>query len=337
MDFAENYSFLVQDAIQGFYWQNNQATLHPFAVYHRDTTSNLVHCESICVASDHLKHEQNTVHCFLSVVLKHIKSTMPNIKYIKYFSDGAASQYKNYKALINLNFHEKDHNLIAEHHFFATSHGKSPCDGIGGTIKREAANASLRAAVDNQILTPIELYNWAEKNIHGIKMFYVSSNDINTHVDQFQLEERYLTAKTVPGTRSNHCFIPTDSVLIMKRISDEIYDEHKFENNVKSTTLNYAEMIPGKYVACIYDGQWYIGLITENSSENRDCNVKFMSRNGLYLRWISDRGYNHCWIPYHNILCCIETPAISGASARQYLLNKSDYETVVKLFVKQNV
>ena len=36
MDFAENYSFLVQDAIQGFYWQADQATLHPFAVYYKD-------------------------------------------------------------------------------------------------------------------------------------------------------------------------------------------------------------------------------------------------------------------------------------------------------------
>ena len=96
MDFAENYSFLVQDDIQGFYWQNNQAILHHFAVNHRDTASNLVHYESIWVASDHLQHEQNTVHCFLSIVLKHIRTTMPHIKCIKYFSDGAASQYKNY-------------------------------------------------------------------------------------------------------------------------------------------------------------------------------------------------------------------------------------------------
>ena len=51
-------------------------------------------------------------------------------------------------------YHEHDFNLKAEHHFFATSQGKSPCDRIGGTIKREVANASLRAAVTNQILIP---------------------------------------------------------------------------------------------------------------------------------------------------------------------------------------
>ena len=34
-------------------------------------------------------------------------------------------------------------------------------------------------------------------------------------------------------------------------------NEHKFENAIKPT-MNYAEMIPGKYVACIYDGERYV-------------------------------------------------------------------------------
>ena len=46
MDFEENYSFIIQDAIQGFYWQNSQATLHPFAVYYRDLSTNELRCGS---------------------------------------------------------------------------------------------------------------------------------------------------------------------------------------------------------------------------------------------------------------------------------------------------
>ena len=41
-----------------------------------------------------------------------------------YFSDGAASQYKNYKNFINLCYHENDFGVPAEWNFFATSHGK---------------------------------------------------------------------------------------------------------------------------------------------------------------------------------------------------------------------
>ena len=32
-DFAENYSFLIQDEAQGFHWNNSMATVHPFVVY----------------------------------------------------------------------------------------------------------------------------------------------------------------------------------------------------------------------------------------------------------------------------------------------------------------
>ena len=153
MDFAENYSFLVKDVIQSFYWQNQQATPHPFAVYHNDDDGKLK-CDCYCVISNHLLHDQTAVHCFISLVIPTIRTRNPRISRIKYFSDGAASKYENFKSLINLMYDEHDFNLKAEHHFFATSHGKSPCDGIGGTIKREAANTSLRAADTDQILTP---------------------------------------------------------------------------------------------------------------------------------------------------------------------------------------
>ena len=31
-DFSENYTFIVQDAAQGFHWNNAQATIYPFVV-----------------------------------------------------------------------------------------------------------------------------------------------------------------------------------------------------------------------------------------------------------------------------------------------------------------
>ena len=112
MDFAENYIFLVQDAVQGFYWQNNQATLHPFAVYYKDQNDE-IKCDCYCAISDLLQHDQTAVHCFISKLLPTVCTQSPCIKNVKYFTDGAASQYKNYKGLINLMYHENDLNLTA--------------------------------------------------------------------------------------------------------------------------------------------------------------------------------------------------------------------------------
>ena len=36
LDFVENYSFLVQDEVQGYHWQKSQATLHPLCCYYKE-------------------------------------------------------------------------------------------------------------------------------------------------------------------------------------------------------------------------------------------------------------------------------------------------------------
>ena len=63
-----------------------------------------------------------------------MKQKVNNIKIIHYYSDGAPSQYKNYKGLANLCHHRLDHGIDAVWIFFAISHGKSACDGIGETV-----------------------------------------------------------------------------------------------------------------------------------------------------------------------------------------------------------
>ena len=45
LDFAENYSFIVQDAIQSYHWNNSQATLHPFVVYFREINCETLRCK----------------------------------------------------------------------------------------------------------------------------------------------------------------------------------------------------------------------------------------------------------------------------------------------------
>jgi len=51
---------------------------------------------------------------------------------------------------------------------FATSHGKSPCDGIGGTIKRKMTRTSLQRPVTNQILNFTAVEEFCKENINGI-------------------------------------------------------------------------------------------------------------------------------------------------------------------------
>ena len=167
LDFAENYSFLVQDAVQGYHWNNSQATLHPFVIYFKPVDE--LQVLNYCVISDCFKHDALSVHSFIASLLPHLKEVLPLVKNLFLFSDGAANQYKNYKNFVNLCYHKIDHGLHAEWHSFATSHGKSPCDGIDGTVKRLVARASLQATTHNQIITPRDMFKWATDHIPGVR------------------------------------------------------------------------------------------------------------------------------------------------------------------------
>ena len=56
--------------------------------------------------------------------------------------------------------------MPAEWHFSATAHGKGACDGVGGTVKRLAARASLQRPYSEQIMTPRQLFDTSITSIH---------------------------------------------------------------------------------------------------------------------------------------------------------------------------
>lgn len=53
--------------------------------------------------------------------------------------------------------HDKGFNIKAQWQFFGTSHENNACDGIGSTVKRLAAQASLRYVYADQIMTVRQL------------------------------------------------------------------------------------------------------------------------------------------------------------------------------------
>ena len=48
LDFAENFSIAIQDAAQGFHWDNSQATLHPFVDYFNNSQIHQLEVKSVC-------------------------------------------------------------------------------------------------------------------------------------------------------------------------------------------------------------------------------------------------------------------------------------------------
>lgn len=130
-DFAENYAFVVQNAAQGFHWNNNQATIYPVVVYYRDKITGALKNRNYIITSDNSHHDAVAVYTFMKKITDDLKkefegtttyttrygrkiTVKDKIKKIYYFSDGAPQQFKNYKNIFNIYFHEKDFGIPAE-------------------------------------------------------------------------------------------------------------------------------------------------------------------------------------------------------------------------------
>lgn len=83
------------------------------------------------------------------------------------------------KNFINLCHQAQDFNVLAQWHFFATSHGKTAADGVAGTLNQLATKASLQRPNENQILNVKQQYEFASNEIAGMKFFYVTNEEYN--------------------------------------------------------------------------------------------------------------------------------------------------------------
>lgn len=226
-DFSENYSMVLQNSAQGVHWTNTQATVHPFCCYKGEGDSDLL---KLVIISDDLNHDTSAVNYFQHMLVAFLKAQLPDLEEIIYFSDGAPQQYKNRNNILNLSFHEEDFGVRAEWHFFPTSHGKGPSDGLGGTIKRLAARASLQLPPKDQIQTVVQFFEWSKKNIEGINIEFAKKNEVEAH--RLKMDRRFKFAIPVTGIRGFHSSIPTQNGHVEMKL-------HSFEDH--GTVFDVAE------------------------------------------------------------------------------------------------
>ena len=179
LDFAKNYSFVVQGAAQGFHLNNSQATIRPFVLYYVDpATRKLCHKSKACI-SNHMVHDTVTVYYLLQKLLtEYVKAEFTHFHKVFYFSDGSGAQYKNFKNFTSLLLQEQNFDLKAEWHFFATSQGKK---------------------------------------IHGVISFFIRTEH-GDQVTQF-LQPRFSNSPKFNGTHKNYQFIPVGNNIQMSCVS----------------------------------------------------------------------------------------------------------------------
>ena len=120
------------------------------------------------------------------------------------FSDGPSSQFKQKFLFSNLHLWEQDHGVKIQWNFFATSHGKGPVDGLGGSVKRSVWR-HVKSGMSH-IENAKEYATVAKERNPKIHIEYVAQAEI---IDKKpSLDANWLNVCTVPGTQQLHCIVP---------------------------------------------------------------------------------------------------------------------------------
>ena len=215
--------------------------------------------------------------------------------------------------MMNLCRHEEEFGFPAVWNYFATSHGKGPCDGIGGTVKRLARDESLRRTKD-PMNTFQAFTKFCLENFNKIKFFVLTSEHIES--ERPKMEDRYKFGDTVPGTRSFHQIVPVDvNCISCKRLSSDEFFICTHNFGELPTRKEYQV---GKYVAVVYDKDWFIGLIEEKDGDEYIINFMHPKNPIGSIHWPARK--DSCLTPLNSILCQIQVPVPTTNRARESVL-----------------
>jgi len=109
-----------------------------------------------------LKTRSRVISCQL---IQAMQSTLSDFQEIWY---ACRTSFPDSKYTIFFKIGQEDFGMKALWSFLATSHGKSPCDGIGGTMKISTAMESFRQPLENQILNINDIVTYCSKSLTSI-------------------------------------------------------------------------------------------------------------------------------------------------------------------------
>ena len=101
--------------------------------------------------------------------------------------------------------------------------------------------------------------------------------------------------------------------------SFNFFNENSFQLEIKMITI-------GKFVSCIYDTFWWIGMAEIIDEEAGYITIKFPPHGRSKSFYWPSRD-DTCDIPISNILCLISPP--STATSRTFQISDDNYDTVL--------
>lgn len=137
MDFAGDYKYRSEIQVQSTYWSQIQITIHP-VIMHYNKKNGKLKCKSFEFVSNESRHDAVFVYILIQKLITLLKATVPNLEMIHYWTDSSTSQNRNKIIFKIVSCHDEYFGCKASWSYMESSHGKDPCDPIGGTAKTKA-------------------------------------------------------------------------------------------------------------------------------------------------------------------------------------------------------
>jgi hypothetical protein len=313
IDYAENYKCSYQDEPSAAFFDRRQVTIHPMVVHFKDIDEN-IQTHSYIGISDQTTHAAPMTFAFLKKLVPELKHKLPDLQVIHYVSDSPASQYRNKNIVKIISEHPQLFNGIqCSWDYLESGHGKGPCDGIGGSIKKGADTAVKSGEL---IGDAHDFFRWAENYSPRMTCLFVNNGEV-------QLASRHFSnCPVVKGLSKVHTIRSHEGMLWMRDTScyepccigqltcpgwlcTQIpvlgIEEENTERQQEDETPTVHIYSPDDMVEATYNGKTYVGKVIEYDAQNDDYYVTFMKKNrqGVYS-WPKRR--DEVWVKSGNIL-----------------------------------
>ena len=315
VDFSENYTCIEQNEIQSGHWTHPSVTLFTYSLWY------LGQQHSGVIASDSNVHAKETIIPFMDYILETIPVEIQNVEI---FSDGPSSQFKSRYIVAAVPALEERHSVTITWNYFATSHGKGPVDGIGGSTKRYVWTAvrSGRAQVMNAMS-----FAQAAASMPNVKVVYMSDESTSARAAAIGQQAIFNAAPAVESIRRVHCFryvngqLRTADLSKNLNVSTDEGSEAAQPAHDTDTNMITADLREGQFITAVYDNKMYIAQVT--TPGDIQVQVSFMRPPGVTrCNWSSRPDI--LLVPRCDILATVEAPAPLSSTSRFFGLSKED-------------
>ena len=172
-------------------------------------------------------------------------------------------------------------------------------------------------------MTPRQLFDWATINIPTIHFDYCSSDDYEA--EKMDIEQRFLRARTIPGTRKLHSFIPVSKdKLQVKQFSAA--SSCKEERVTVSEDEIPPESIAG-FVTCLIDRQWWLACVLHLSPDESQVKLKLLHPPGPANSFKYPPSEHTITIAIKDVLTIVDPRTRTG---RVYTLSQKEVKSASK-------